>query len=161
MLSKVAQNTFKAQKADPRGTSNNPSLPGKCQLWLQGLPAGTVCPRLAAPVPVTCAFACQPLLHTAPVTSIVGQLQLKYLHAEGTNAHSYSRPSVTVSSQQPCARAHCCQWKKTSLTTIAAAWYVAADLLHTTLWNEHGTSNVWCNSVLAVKHLSSSQWSAC
>ncbi len=108
-----------AQKANPRGRSSNSPLPEKCQLWLQGLPVGTVCPRLAAPVPLTCAFACQPLLHIAPAPSIGGQLQSKYMHAEGTNAHSYSRSSVSVSSQQPCEQAHFCQWKKISLTIIA------------------------------------------
>lgn len=68
--------------ANPRGRSSKPPLPEKCQLWLQGLPVGTVCPRLAAPVPLICVFACQPLLHTTPVTTIAGQLQSKYMHAE-------------------------------------------------------------------------------
>ena len=64
------------RKRSPRDISSNSALPEKCQLWLQGLPVETVCPRLAAPAPLTCAFACQPLLHTEPAPSIGGQLQV-------------------------------------------------------------------------------------
>ena len=65
-IGKFATARSAAQEANPRGRSSNFPLPEKCQLWLQGLPFGTVCPRLAAPAPLTCAFACQPLLHIAP-----------------------------------------------------------------------------------------------